>query len=711
MASAGAVWGIEIGQCALKAVKLRLAAEDQVELVAFDLIEHPKILSQPDADPDELIRAALEKFASRNEWQGDRFVLGVPGQQTFSRFTKLPPVEEKKIADIVKYEAQQQIPFDMDDVVWDYEVFRTEGSPDFEVGIFAMRKDLVRKQIEYYQGVNITPAIIQTIPAALYNFCRFDGLGQVGPNQAAVIVDVGAQKTDLIVVEPNSAWSRNIPLGGNNFTEALVKAFKLPFAKAENLKRTAASSKYARQIFQAMRPVFAELVAEIQRSLGFFSSTHRDVELQTVIACGNAFRLPGLKKYLENNLTIPGGVVELAEFKKLVPSPTVNAPQFSENVLSFGPCYGLAVQGLGLAAISANLLPTELARVALWRQKQPYFIAAAASLLLAGALPWVRSGLDSAALAASGAAGEQARSIITSMEGLASQYRQVQSDNSGKEASLQRLLELHKDTALVPRILAVVHEAAPVVPELQNADSPAALRKLIESNRQRYERTNRREVYIESVTMRYSGNIENEPRAAAVSGGGGAAARSGGVMDLMNPRGESYDIMFQEDTGDSGGGGEGAPGFYIEVTARVPFGRQAPDAVRLIEGEYYANLRQLGRRKGLGFWIPEQDPQGQPGGRNFLQPRLEQYYGSGMAAAPVSSMGARGGMMAPSGRLDELGMPPGTAAGGGLPGSDPMIDPVTGENMSGDWKVTFSFKVKLGEPPEEEPALDQGSDS
>ena len=73
MATGNAVWGVEVGQCALKAVKLRPAEEGKVELAAFDLIEHAKILSQPDADPDELIHAALEKFASRNDWQNDAF--------------------------------------------------------------------------------------------------------------------------------------------------------------------------------------------------------------------------------------------------------------------------------------------------------------------------------------------------------------------------------------------------------------------------------------------------------------------------------------------------------------------------------------------------------------------------------------------------------------------------------------------------------------
>src|SRR5215467_8918420 len=102
MAAKGGVWGIDVGQCALKAVKLRPAGDDKVEVVAFDLIEHPKILSQPDAEPDELIKAALEKFASRNDWQKDDFVIGVPGQQTFARFCKLPPVDAKKIPDLVR---------------------------------------------------------------------------------------------------------------------------------------------------------------------------------------------------------------------------------------------------------------------------------------------------------------------------------------------------------------------------------------------------------------------------------------------------------------------------------------------------------------------------------------------------------------------------------------------------------------------------------
>src|SRR3990172_4178632 len=88
-----AVWGINLGQSALKAIKLRYAeASDQVVAVAFDYIEHPKILGQPDADPEVLIREALQTFLSRNEVKGDKICISVPGPTGVARFGKVPPV-------------------------------------------------------------------------------------------------------------------------------------------------------------------------------------------------------------------------------------------------------------------------------------------------------------------------------------------------------------------------------------------------------------------------------------------------------------------------------------------------------------------------------------------------------------------------------------------------------------------------------------------
>ena len=121
MATVNGVWGIDIGQCALKAMRC-VRDGDSIKVDAFDYIEYPKILSQPDgADPQELIREALEQFLSRNEVKGYKIAMSVPGQAGLSRFFKPPPVEAKKIPAIVKYEARQQIPFELDDFIGDYQ--------------------------------------------------------------------------------------------------------------------------------------------------------------------------------------------------------------------------------------------------------------------------------------------------------------------------------------------------------------------------------------------------------------------------------------------------------------------------------------------------------------------------------------------------------------------------------------------------------------
>ncbi|MCH8146816.1 MAG: pilus assembly protein PilM, partial [Planctomycetes bacterium] len=283
MGSTQAVWGIDVGRCALKAIKLRAAADGKVEIVGQDYVAHESILSQPDANRQELISAALEQFLSRNDISKDQVVVSVPGQHTLARFTKLPPVAPKRIPDIVRYEADQQIPFDMDEVIWDYQIFEQEGLPDVEVGIFAMKREFLREHLLHFEQASIEPSVVQSCPLAVYNAAHFDGM--LG-DETAVILDIGAENIDLVIATAGSLWTRTIPIGGNSFTEALVKSFKLSFSKAENLKTTAESSKYRRQIFQAMRPIFADMVQELQRSIGFYSSTHREAHIDQVIGYG-----------------------------------------------------------------------------------------------------------------------------------------------------------------------------------------------------------------------------------------------------------------------------------------------------------------------------------------------------------------------------------------------------------------------------------------
>lgn len=372
MASARFAWGIDIGNRALKAVKL-VRDGDKLRVDDFELIEHEHVLSNAGDNKESLIQTALANFVQRHPMKkGGVVAVGVAGQSSFARFIKLPPVEPKRIPEIVKFEAIQQIPFPLDDVEWGYQLFQTPESPDVEVGIFAMRKELIARHIKFFTDFDMNVQVVQMNPLAVYNAMYYDQRLK----GTTMVIDLGAENTDLIICDNDTIWMRSIPIGGNNFTETLVKGFKLPFAKAEDLKRNAATSKYARQIFQAMRPVFADLVAEIQRSVGFYASVHRDSRIKKIIALGGTFRLPGLQKYLQQNLSLD--VDRLDTLSAGAPADPKLAATFNENLLSAVSAYGLAAQAMGEGKITSSLLPASIRREKLWKEKTPIFASAAA---------------------------------------------------------------------------------------------------------------------------------------------------------------------------------------------------------------------------------------------------------------------------------------------------------------------------------------------
>ncbi|MFO0910007.1 MAG: type IV pilus assembly protein PilM [Isosphaeraceae bacterium] len=387
MAKIQAVWALDIGQAALKALKLVPGeTPDQVVAEAFDFVEYPKILSQPDAEPEQLVREALETFLERNDLKGCKVAIAVPGQAGLVKFIKLPPVEKKRIPDIVKFEARQQIPFALEEVVWDYQQIGGDedgGDEDFtmaEVGLFAMKRDQINRAILPFRNAGIEVDIVQMGPIALYNFISFDRLKGSDSKDSVVLLDIGADNTDLIITDGTRIWQRNVPIGGNHFTRALTKELKLTFAKAEHLKRNATKAPDPRSIFTAMRGVFNDFASEVNRSIGFYSSFNRTSKISKVIGLGNGFKLPGLQKFLQQNL---GQEVEkLDSFQRMVGDEVVGQPVFQDNLMSFAAAYGLAAQGLGRSNLRTNLLPPEIEQVRMIRAKKPWALAASALLML-----------------------------------------------------------------------------------------------------------------------------------------------------------------------------------------------------------------------------------------------------------------------------------------------------------------------------------------
>lgn len=393
--SSQGVWGLDIGQCALKALRCTLSDTGEVVAEAFDYIEYPKLLSQPEADREELIKEAMQQFLSRNSLRGDKVAMAVSGTSGLSRFFKPPPVELKRIGDIVKFEARQQIPFPIEDVVWDYQPMGGMMSEDgivldTEIGLFAMKRDLAFRALEPFEKAGIKIDTIQLGPLALFNLAGHELLPAIeddasydseNPPESIVILSIGTDTSDLVVTNGYRVWQRNIPLGGNHFTKQLTKELKLTFAKAEHLKRNVRTAEDARSVVQAMRPIFNDLVTESQRSIGFFLNNDRKAKIKQVYVIGSTVKLPGLVQYLEKNLPdYKFGSIEA--FDQLQGANVVGVPSFKDNVYSFGVCYGLCLQGLGKGRVRTNLLPREITQARLVESKKPWAVASLGALLL-----------------------------------------------------------------------------------------------------------------------------------------------------------------------------------------------------------------------------------------------------------------------------------------------------------------------------------------
>ncbi len=397
MASSNVCWGIEVGAGGIKAIKLEGAgAGENPRVLDFAIVPHKKVLSTPGLDQNDAIRVALGEFVNQFDLGKTSIAMSVPGHQAFARFAKLPPVEPKKVPDIVKFEAVQQIPFPIEQVEWDYQTFASPDSPEVEVGIFAITRERIMEKLTLYEDVDIVPSIVTLSPVAAYNALAFD-LSFTEQTPGTILLDIGTSSTDLVIAEAGRVWVRTFPIGGHHFTEALVNAFQLSYPKAEKLKREAESTKHARHVFQAMRPVFGDLAQDVQRSIGYYQSLHKDAKLVRLIGVGSTFRLPGLRKFLKQQLQLD--VYRLEQFKRL----TLEGPragEFQAETLNLATAYGLALQGLGYATLEANLMPKEVVRTAVWSRKVKWFGLAAGVAGLAGAAMFYRPFMDNIEISA-----------------------------------------------------------------------------------------------------------------------------------------------------------------------------------------------------------------------------------------------------------------------------------------------------------------------
>ncbi len=706
MAKKNEAWGLDVGSNAIKAIKLVRGPGDEIRVAEFEVMPYKHVLTTPDFDAEAAVRERLQAFVAKHPIEKTPVVTSVPGNMAFARFAKLPPVEAKRIPNIVRFEAQQQIPFPIDEVEWDYQVFRQEDDPDIQVGIFAITKERVVRHLSNYRASEIRLDALTLSPVAVYNAFHYDGKGE---QSGVVYMDIGTVSTDVIIVEEGGIWLRTLPIGGNNFTEALVKQFKISFAKAEKLKREAATSKYAKQIFQAMRAVFADLVQEVQRSLGFYQSINRDSQLTELVGLGSTFKLPGLQKFLKQQLQMK--VSRPQAFDRLELDGKRDS-EFSGHAMNMATAYGLALQGLGLERVKANVMPSHEIAARVWKAKQPWIATSAACFVAAAGLVGTKYFVDAQTLSDSLVESRNLMGpVLDRAGGYVSELDEIRSASDPRQyiENLRRTLD-HRD--IWSRLVEDIGEAALAInPQQEMLRNDFAAQAAIP-------RSERRRIYIDSVTSVYVA----QPTTDAALGGAGAPGTANRVsLNEIATQTFAVDQFFvaagaaapQVDLDEDEDEDEASPAaatvttestgpqLLVTILGRTPLA----EANVALNNQFLGWLKDNAERENRPyvFKFPDDNPI-----RSLSQitgvslPRGGGSYagGGGYSGGGYGGGGAYGGNNYEGG-----GGGGGGAASLNLAGILPR-SPLAEEPMNGDWEFEVQFMVQLKAPKDARPRLD-----
>ncbi len=368
MAGFNAVWSIDIGKFSLKAVHLRRTGA-HVVVEGTDHIEYD--VGPEGVDSIGGAKEALQIFCSRNSVR-DPVVVCLPGQDTLPRFIKIVADDEKKLEEIVNFEARQQIPFPIQDVVWDWQLVPRDyvAGQEREIGIFAARRETVDDLLLELGSHGIRGQQVTCNDLGLLNFVQYE----LRPKAPSVILDIGAEHTALILLDNGAFWIRALPFSGNQITRELSQRFRLTFAEAERLKRQAAKSPQKDKILLALQKVLGDFATEVQRSVAFYRRQITETNFETAYLLGQGSFTLGLAQIVQERLGWK--VHRVASLARMRPVDGMDVAELRARLASLAPALGAGLQGLGVAATNVDLMPHEQqVQLAFTRRRKMVFVA------------------------------------------------------------------------------------------------------------------------------------------------------------------------------------------------------------------------------------------------------------------------------------------------------------------------------------------------
>jgi len=393
-------------------------------------------------DPSPYIVAAVRDLMRTHEIRPAPLYMTLSGQSVFPRYVKLPPVSRDKILQIVRYEAAQNVPFPIEDVVWDYQMISDDDSGEQNVMLVAVKTENVKTVTDAVQAAGLEPHVVDVAPMALYNTVRYNYPNLEG---CTMVLDIGARSSNLTFIEQNRIFSRSIPVAGNAITQELMKAFDVDFREAEVLKLEHAfvafggvyagpDNETADRVSKIVRNVVTRLHAEVNRSINFYRSQQNGSTPTLVLLTGGSSTISHMDTFFREKLR--AGVEHLNPFAHVLVSEKIDTEQIQEDLHRLGEVVGLALRRACVCPVEINLMPPDLVARKAFRRRQPYFALAAVAVALIMVCWWVY------AQRMAGVRTRQSEIVAGSVDRLRGVGHNLLKATEAKEGATKQLMEL-----------------------------------------------------------------------------------------------------------------------------------------------------------------------------------------------------------------------------------------------------------------------------
>lgn len=372
-------FGLDIGSNSVKLAEFRKSGES-IKLVNAKLIELniDPTSNIESSKKDYLIRRVIEKLLDEVGATSGNVAIAVSGQSVFIRFVRLPKVAKRKVEQIVKYEAQLQVPFPINEVIWDYQVFEKPDNPEMEVTLVAVKRDIIEASIANLKNLKCNIEYIDVIPLVLYNLANF-----VDNYEGKIILDIGAKITNIIIADKAKVWTRSILIAGDEITKAIANALQVSFLEAESIKKKEgiiiiddsdkSFSERASEISSSITPVLVDIITDISKTIGYYKSQFGDTKVfNEILLTGGSSKLRNIEKFFRNNLEMK--MSRLNIFEKLGPSVGCEIDEVNDE--RFGVALGLGIRHLVKTAVNINLIPKEIIKSMSLYKKRWYIFSA-----------------------------------------------------------------------------------------------------------------------------------------------------------------------------------------------------------------------------------------------------------------------------------------------------------------------------------------------